>query len=294
MVYIYMPYRYRLRSDVRTFNLGGMGCSAGVIAVDLAKDLLRVLRRETLALVVSTENITQNWYFGNDKSMLLPNCLFRVGGAALLLSSSRRSAKYKLLHAVRTHRGGSDDDTSAFSCVVQRQDVAGETGVSLSKDLMSVAARALRRNITELGPLVLPVSEQLRFAFARVFPSGNKLRPYVPEFGRAFGPFCIHAGGRAVIEELERSLRLSPDQTEASRMTLHRFGNTSSSSIWYELAYVESKGRVKRGDRVWQIAFGSGFKCNSAVWEAIRDVEPSSENPWDDCIHDYPLTVVQR
>ena len=127
--------------------------------------------------------------------MLLPNCLFRVGGAALLLSSSsrhNRRAKYKLLHAVRTHRGGSDDDTSAFSCVVQRQDNSGETGVSLSKDLMSVAARALRRNISELGPLVLPVSEQLRYAATRVF----KLRPYVPEFGRAFGHFCIHAGGR--------------------------------------------------------------------------------------------------
>ena len=38
-------------------------------------------------LVVSTENITQNWYFGNQRSMLIPNCLFRVGGAAMLLSN---------------------------------------------------------------------------------------------------------------------------------------------------------------------------------------------------------------
>ncbi len=51
------------------------------------------------ALVVSTENITQNWYFGNDRSMLIPNCLFRVGGAAVLLSnkrSDRRRAKCAL------------------------------------------------------------------------------------------------------------------------------------------------------------------------------------------------------
>lgn len=39
------------------------------------------------ALVVSTENITQNWYFGEDRSMLIPNCLFRIGGAALVLSN---------------------------------------------------------------------------------------------------------------------------------------------------------------------------------------------------------------
>ena len=41
------------------------------------------------ALVVSTENITQNWYFGNNRAMLIPNCLFRVGGAAMLLSNRR-------------------------------------------------------------------------------------------------------------------------------------------------------------------------------------------------------------
>ena len=48
------------------------------------------------ALVVSTENITQNWYFGNDRAMLIPNCLFRVGAAAVLLSNrrgDRRGAK---------------------------------------------------------------------------------------------------------------------------------------------------------------------------------------------------------
>lgn len=33
---------YRMRGRVRSFNLGGMGCSAGLIAVDLAKDLLQV------------------------------------------------------------------------------------------------------------------------------------------------------------------------------------------------------------------------------------------------------------
>jgi 3-ketoacyl-CoA synthase len=30
---------------------------------------------------------------------------------------------------------------------------------------------------------------------------------------------------------------------------------------------------VKRGERVWQLGFGSGFKCNSAVWRANRYVK---------------------
>jgi 3-ketoacyl-CoA synthase len=39
-----------------------------VVAVDLARQLLQ-LYPDTYALVVSTENITQNWYFGNSPSM---------------------------------------------------------------------------------------------------------------------------------------------------------------------------------------------------------------------------------
>lgn len=40
----------------------------------------------------------------------------------------------------------------------------------------------------------------------------------------------------------------------------------------YVLANIETKGSMRRGDRVWQIAFGSGFKCNSAIWRALRNI----------------------
>ncbi|PIA55753.1 hypothetical protein AQUCO_00700223v1 [Aquilegia coerulea] len=285
--------KYKLRGNIRSYNLGGMGCSAGVIAIDLAKDLLQI-HRNTYAVVVSTENITQNWYFGNKKSMLIPNCLFRVGGSAVLLSNKtvdRRRAKYKLVHVVRTHRGSDD---KAFQCVYQEEDDVGKVGVSLSKDLMAIAGGALKTNITTLGPLVLPISEQLLFFSTLVIKKlfNNKIKPYIPDFKLAFEHFCIHAGGRAVIDELEKNLQLAPVHVEASRMTLHRFGNTSSSSIWYELAYIEAKGRMRRGNRVWQIAFGSGFKCNSAVWEALRYVKPSPQSPWEDCINRYPVKIV--
>ncbi|BAS83240.1 Os03g0245700 [Oryza sativa Japonica Group] len=66
---------YEMRADVKSFNLGGMGCSAGLIAIDLAKDMLQA-NPNSYAVVLSTENITLNWYFGNDRSMLLSNCIF--------------------------------------------------------------------------------------------------------------------------------------------------------------------------------------------------------------------------
>jgi len=36
---------------------------------------------------------------------------------------------------------------------------------------------------------------------------------------------------------------------------------------------VESRQGVKRGQRLWQLSFGSGFKVNSAVWTALRDID---------------------
>ncbi|XP_050372085.1 3-ketoacyl-CoA synthase 11-like [Argentina anserina] len=285
---------YKLRGNIVSYNLGGMGCSAGLISIDLAKQLLQV-HPNSYALVVSMENITLNWYFGNDRSMLLSNCLFRLGGAAILLSnrtSDRRRSKYQLMHTVRTHKGSDD---KAYNCVFQKEDDTKRIGVALSKDLMAVAGEALKTNITTLGPIVLPMSEQLLFfatLVARKVFKMHKIKPYIPDFKLAFEHFCIHAGGRAVLDEMEKNLELTDWHMEPSRMTLNRFGNTSSSSLWYELAYSEAKGRVRKGDRMWQIAFGSGFKCNSAVWKALKTVNPAKEkNPWIDEIHLFPVEV---
>ncbi|RZC56091.1 hypothetical protein C5167_014936 [Papaver somniferum] len=175
--------KYKMKSSVKSFDLSGMGCSAGVISVDLAKGIL------------------------------------------------------------------------------QYEDDAGKLGVFLSKSVMPVAGLALRTNITTLGPLVLPLGEKLRYLI--------------------------------IIDEIENNLKLSPAHAEASRMTLHRFGNTSSSTIWYELAYIEAKGWMGKNNRIWQIALGGGFKCNRAVLVSLKNVKPShlvssnKGNPWEDCIHKY-------
>jgi len=264
--------KYKLRSNVKNYNLSGMGCSAGVLAVELARDLLQT-HRNCNAVIVSTENITQNCYFGNDKSMLISNTLFRVGGVALLLSNKpvdRWRAKYRLECLVRVHKGASD---KAYHAVFQREDDDGKKGVSLSRDLMEVAGDALKSNLTILGPMVLPWSEQLKF-FASVIrrkiesmQGKTKRSPqYVPNFKKAFQHFCIHAGGRAIIDGMEQNLKLEPHHVEPSRATLYRYGNTSSSSIWYELQFIERSGRMRKGHKVIQVALGSGFMCNSAVW----------------------------
>jgi 3-ketoacyl-CoA synthase len=285
--------RYKLRSDIQNMQLSGMGCSAGLIAVGLARNLLQLMPYGAHALVVSTEIVTCNYYAGKKRSMQLTNMLFRMGGAAVLLSNSRANARFELLHTVRKSTAAQD---SAYRCVFHEEDDEGNLGVNLSKDLVAVAGEALKANISTSAPLLLPVSEQLSVLLSsiaqKVFLKKNT-RQHVPNFGLAVEHFCIHAGGRAVIDAVQRSLNLSDEQVEPSRMTLHRFGNTSSSSVWYEMAYCEAKQLMRKGDRVWMIGFGSGYKCNSAVWKCILPAR-SADSAWANCIHRYPMEVPKQ
>jgi 3-ketoacyl-CoA synthase len=212
-------------------------------------------------------------------------------------SVDRLRAKYELQHIVRTHKGA--DDVS-YNAVHTDQDEEGHIGISLSKDLISAASGALKDNITTLAPKILPVSEKLKFMLhfvtAKLLLHAKNTKPpkpYVPDFKKAVDHFVVHPGGKAVLDGIAQNLQLNEWDMEPSRMTLHRFGNTSSSSLWYVLAYMEAKGRVKKGDKVWQIALGSGLKCNSAIWKSLRSSQDGpSTNVWAHFIHQYPMEVV--
>ncbi|XP_059650238.1 3-ketoacyl-CoA synthase 7-like [Cornus florida] len=286
--------KFGFRSNVMSFNLSGMGCSAGILSISLARDLLKV-HKNSVALVLSMEAICSNFYQGKVKSMLLANCLFRMGGSAVLLSNrkcDKKIAKYELQHVVRTHLGSK---TGSYKCIIQESDEEGYTGVSLSRTILQVAGEGLKTNMASLGSLVLPYSEQIGYglsvAWKKIWAPSKKRGPRIPDFKKAFAHFCIHAGGKAVIDTIKEKLKLTDRDMEPSKMTLYRFGNTSSSSIWYSLCYLEAKGRVRKGDKVWQLAFGSGFKCNSAVWKCISKLKPDDSNAWSDRIHRYPVQV---
>ncbi|TVU33951.1 hypothetical protein EJB05_15767, partial [Eragrostis curvula] len=284
----------RLRADVRSVNLSGMGCSAGLVSVSLARNILQSAPPGTHVLIVSTEILSSQYYTGAERAMLLPNCIFRMGAGAMILSNSPDHARFKLGRVVRTTTAARD---TSYRCVFQEEDDRGNLGVRLSKDLLVTAGQALKTNIAAFATHVLPASEKLLVAVSllkRTLLSGRaKVRMYRPDFRTAFEHFCIHAGGRAVIDEVQRGLGLSDDDVEASRMTLHRFGNTSSSSMLYELAYIEAKGRMRKGDRVWMIAFGSGFKCNSVAWECVKPAGAgaAADGPWAGSIHRYPVRL---
>ncbi|KDP44173.1 hypothetical protein JCGZ_05640 [Jatropha curcas] len=287
---------YKMREDIKVFNLTGMGCSASLISVNIAQNLFKTYKN-SYTLVITSESLSPNWYAGNNRSMILANCLFRSGGCAILLTNKRalkHKAMFKLKCLVRTHHGARDD---SYDCCLQKEDEQGRVGFHLGKNLPKAATRAFVDNLRVISPKILPVRELLRFlivSFIKKWSSqirssssskGGEDRAVI-NFKTGVDHFCIHTGGKAVIDGIGVNLDLTEYDLEPARMTLHRFGNTSACSLWYVLAYMEAKKRLKKGDRILMISFGAGFKCNSCLWEVVRDLDGS--NVWKDCINDYP------
>ncbi|WOK98262.1 3-ketoacyl-CoA synthase 3-like [Canna indica] len=275
--------RYKMRDDVKTFNLSGMGCSASPIAVNLINNTFKS-RKRALGVVVAFESTAPNWYSGTNRSMMLGNCLFRSGGSSFMLTNDpalKHRAKMSLKCLVQTHVGAIDDD--------------GCLGFCLSKSLPKAAMIALSKNLQVMAPKVLPVGELALYAIRelrhRFWRSKNNAKPAAAaaakvNFKRGVDHFCIHSGGLAVIEAVGKALGLTEYDIEPARMTLHRWGNTSVASLWYVLGYMEAKKRLRKKDRVLMLGIGAGFMGNSCVWEVLRDLEDGGA--WEDCIHDYP------
>ncbi|KAK4483149.1 hypothetical protein RD792_010329 [Penstemon davidsonii] len=285
---------FKMREDIKVYNLTGMGCSASLISINIVQYILRNCKN-VQALVVTSESLSLGWYTGNDRSMILANCLFRTGGCAMILTnktSLKDKAMFKLKCLVRTHHGSKDE---SYNCCIQREDGKGYVGFHLGKNLPKAATRAFVDNLKEIAPKILPLRELIRFTMqvlVRKFcqkwsKTGGGGGRVVIDFKTGVDHFCLHTGGKAVIDAIATNLGLSEYDVEPARMTLHRFGNTSASSLWYVLAYMEAKKRLKKGDKVFMISFGAGFKCNSCLWEVVRDLE--GKNVWEEFIDEYPL-----
>ncbi|XP_010534309.1 PREDICTED: 3-ketoacyl-CoA synthase 19-like [Tarenaya hassleriana] len=285
--------RYTMREDIKSYNLSGLGCGASVISVDLVQRYF-MTHKNAMAIVVSTESMGPSWYSGKDRSMMLPNCHFRVGGSSVLLTNKakmKNKSIMKLKSMVRTHIGSED---LAYSCCLQKEDTEGRRGFQQTKYLKNSAVRALTKNLRVLLPKVLPMKELLRYVIVRSLskkgkPTGEKNGLNLKS---GIQHFCIQPTTRANIESIGKSLGLCGYDIEPSSVTLHRFGNTSSGGVWYVLGYMEAKKRLTKGDRILMIGLSAGVECISCVWEITKDM--NGENVWNDSVERYPEMMETR
>jgi 3-ketoacyl-CoA synthase len=262
----------KLRSDIQAYHLGGMGCSNGVVGVGLVRDLLQA-RPNSIALFVPAEIVTYAYYTGHEKQFTVANCLFRMGGAAVLLTnkaSYARTAKYRLQYNVRVHTGQDDE---SYGCMAWGPDGTGINAVHLGKNVPKCAAGALNACLRTVTPHIL-TWRQLAAAAANWAASKiTEVVPYKPDFTECIDHFALHCGGYAVLKGVQKGMNLPQEHMLPSFATLRDYGNTSCSTTWYVMAYLESITGVSSGQKIMQVGLGGGMKAGVNIWVANRNIK---------------------
>jgi 3-ketoacyl-CoA synthase len=211
-----------------------------------------------------------------------------MGSAAVLLTNKAKTGtlqpKYRLAHLLRT-QNASDD--RAYYSAQREEDDEGITGFSIERHIGEVVADLIRSHLKLLGPIILPWEEKFRYVMYRLFD-----KKYVPDFTKAMKHLCIPSSSQPLIKTVGKGLGLPEVALEAVLATFHRYGNQSSSSMLYQMAYLEGKGMVAKGDRVVLFGWGSGPKCNSLVLDCLREFECDLKlNPWGEFLQRYPACM---
>lgn len=219
-----------LDPGVERLLIGFMGCYAGVTALRSARHIARS-DPDALVLLVSVELSTLHLEDTYALEPLLAMLQFSDGAAAALI-------------------GAAPPDETHHNAVI-----LGE-GLSLA---LPDSADLIRWDIGDQG-FTMHLSGEVPGHIEAALKEEATRAALLPD--NATPHLAVHAGGRSILDAVERGWALGPDELSASRSILREFGNMSSATILFVIAAMMGAGM--QGDGL-AIAFGPGLAA-----EAIR------------------------
>ncbi|MET0192440.1 MAG: type III polyketide synthase, partial [Hyphomicrobiaceae bacterium] len=212
--------------------VGFMGCYAAVNALRLAHHIVRSTP-EARVLVVNVELCTLHLQQTEEVEKLLAMLLFGDGASAALVTAEHKGIALTDFRAAAIP--GSDD------LITWR---IGNQGFTMHLD----------------GKVPIRIAEALELERMRN-DDGGILRG---QPASAYDLWAVHAGGRSILDAVERSLELPADALEPSRTVLREKGNMSSATLMFVLqrmmaARQEGNGRRSR----MGMAFGPGLAAET-------------------------------
>lgn len=226
--------RLGLRGDVQAFDLVGQGCAAALPNLMLGRALLAAGACDKV-LSICVEVSSAAMYLDNDPGVLISACLFGDGAGAAVLSrqpgTSGRRVEWK-------------DSTSLVEPAERRA-------------LMFEQRDGMLRNILTRAVPGLAADYAQRVLGTVLGRAG--LRP------DDVGAWIMHAGGRDVLQALEKRLELQPDDLRYSAAMLREYGNLSSAFVYFVLDAALADDAASGW--WWLSSFGAGFSCHGALLE---------------------------
>ena len=224
-----------LRADVQAFDLVGQGCGAALPNMQLGRALLASGACEQV-LSVCVEVSSAAMYLDNDPGVLISACLFGDGAGAAVLSRAAPTAG-------SANRRIEWVDNSSLLDPAQRDALKFET------------RQGMLRNVLTRAVPVLAADHALRLlqtVLARSNLHSDDITTWI-----------MHAGGRDVLQAVQRRFELQPADLRYSAAMLREYGNLSSAFVYFVLQAALADDAP---DGWWWLsAFGAGFSCHGAL-----------------------------
>jgi predicted naringenin-chalcone synthase len=213
--------RLGLGGKIERTLVGFMGCYAAVAALRVAHHIVRS-DADARVLVVTIELSSLHLQETSEIESLLAQLQFADGAAAALVSARPRGIALDRFFAATL-----PDSEELIQWVIGDEGFA----MTLSGEVPGRIAQALE-------------SPDMRRAIL-----GNRLPDEIPTW-------AVHAGGRSILDAVEHGIGLGAHALAASRETLRRFGNMSSSTLMFALRALMAAPEAIDGIAV---AFGPGL-----------------------------------
>jgi predicted naringenin-chalcone synthase len=212
-----------------------MGCYAAVHALKLA-DVLISADPGAKVLVVCTELCTLHFQQEATVDNMLSSLLFADGAAAVLLTSDNDPAdglRLKGFYSEIVPKGKSEM-TWDLSSTGFRMTLSHYVADLIEADFSGLVRHALEKNGTHRSEI---------------------------------SHWCIHPGGKKILDTIAKSLSLPEGCLDDSYETLKQFGNMSSPTILYVLQRIMARREYGRSDRIFGAAFGPGLTMETFIAE---------------------------
>jgi predicted naringenin-chalcone synthase len=210
------------KSIVRT-SINFMGCYAAIHALKMANAIC-LADEQSKVLIVCTELCTLHFQRDATTDNLTSSLLFGDGSAAVLVTAFGEGGLYLDNFYSEVIPKGKRDMAWEISSSGFQMTLSGYVPDLIEEDFKSILDRALnRQNIS-----IQEVSD-----------------------------WCIHPGGKKILEAVSKSLGIRNEQLNASYEVLHDYGNISSASILFVLKKILQK--KKKLTKLVGAAFGPGL-----------------------------------
>jgi alkylresorcinol/alkylpyrone synthase len=223
--------RLGLRADVQAFDLVGQGCAAALPNMQLGRALLLSGACQHV-LSVCVEVSSAAMYLDNDPGVLISACLLGDGAGAAVLS--RAPGAGRRIEWI---------DSVSFIETAERDALKFETRQGMLRNVLSRKVPALAADYA------------LRVLNTVLQRGGLQIRDV--------NAWIMHAGGRDVLQEVERHFELDSADLRYSAAMLREYGNLSSAFVYFVLQAALTDDAP--GGWWWLSSFGAGFSCHGAL-----------------------------